>query len=261
MIDPRSRRPSPAGHDHPALEARSVSRFYGEVRALDDVSLVVAPAEMVAIVGESGSGKSTLLRMFNRSIEPDRGEVRVGGTDAATVDPVWLRRRTGYVPQAGGLLPHWTVLRNAATVPWLLGAADPDAAGARALAQAGLDPVLFGSRYPIELSGGQRQRVSVARAVAAEPTVLLLDEPFGALDAITRAEIQRWFIDFVARLSVAAVLVTHDISEALLMSDRILVLKSGRVEQLGTPAQLLTHPETPYVADLLDKAGVRGRAR
>lgn len=245
----------------PALQARAVSKIYGQVRALDSVSLEVGAGERIAIVGESGSGKSTLLRMFNRSIEPDAGEVCVGGLRALDVDPVALRRRTGYVPQDGGLLPHWTVLRNAATVPWLLGQTNPEEAGARALTQAGLDVDMFGARYPMELSGGQRQRVAIARAVAAEPQVLLLDEPFGALDAITRSEIQSWFVEFVARLSVAVVLVTHDLSEALLMSDRVMVLKAGRMEQVGEPQELLATPATQYVEDLLEKAGVRERRR
>lgn len=241
----------------PALEARSVSKVYGDTRALDGVSIAVGPGERVAIVGESGSGKSTLLRMFNRTTEPDEGEILVGGEPARNRNPVLLRRHIGYVPQDGGLLPHWRILRNASTVPWLLDLEDPDEAGRRALAQAGLEPRVFADRYPVELSGGQRQRVSIARAVAAEPDVLLLDEPFGALDAITRSEIQTWFVGFVARLSVSSVLVTHDLSEALLMSHRVVVLRGGRIEQIGTPEELLDGPATAYVADLLDKAGIR----
>ena len=146
--------------------------------------------------------------------------------------------------------------RNAATVPWLLGAVNATEAGRAALEQVGLDPVQFGERYPGELSGGQRQRVAIARAVAAEPAVLLLDEPFGALDAITRTEIQSWFAGFVTRLSAAAVLVTHDLAEALRMGDRIVVLRNGRIEQVGPPDALLGAPATDYVSELLEKAGV-----
>ena len=172
-----------------ALDAADVSKRYGAVLALDGVSLAVEHGECVALVGESGSGKSTLLRSFNALTRIDDGTVRVDGQDVTSVDPVALRRAIGYVPQDGGLLPHWTVARNAALVPGLLGRADSAALASAALDSVGLPPAQFGGRWPHQLSGGQRQRVAFARALAAAPRIVLLDEPFGALDAITRGDI------------------------------------------------------------------------
>jgi osmoprotectant transport system ATP-binding protein len=237
-----------------ALQADRVSKRYGEVLALDGVSLEIRRGECVALIGESGSGKTTLLRSFNRLTVPDAGRVLVEGVDAATVDPFALRRRTGYVPQDGGLLPHWRVRRNVALVPWLLGSGETDAAAARALRLVGLDPDRFGDRRPRELSGGQRQRVAVARALAAQPNVVLLDEPFGSLDAITRADLQTTFLTLRRDLGLTALLVTHDLSEAFLLADRVAVLRSGKLEQVATPAELRTRPATPYVRELLIRA-------
>ena len=239
-----------------ALAADRVSRRYGDVVALDQVSLEVQRGECLAVIGESGSGKTTLLRCFNRLTEPDGGRILVDGVDAATLDPVALRRRTGYVPQDGGLLPHWPVRRNVALVPWLLGLAGADAAAERALRLVGLEPAHFGGRRPRELSGGQRQRVAVARALAAEPEVVLLDEPFGALDAITRADLQTVFLAIRRELRLTAVLVTHDLPEAFLLADRVAVLRAGRVEQIGAPAELRAAPATEYVRELLQRARV-----
>ena len=239
----------------PALEARGVEKRYGDTVALGGVSLRVEPGERIAIVGESGSGKSTLLRLFNRGLEPDAGAVFAAGRPVTELDAVALRRRTGYVPQNGGLLPHWTVLRNAGTVPWLVGHEDVEDRARRALDAVGLAAAEFGPRYPFQLSGGQRQRVAIARAVAAEPEVLLLDEPFGALDAITRGEIQDWFAAFASRLSAAAVLVTHDIGEALRIGDRVAVLRDGLLEQIASPSTLCAAPATSYVRTLLERAG------
>jgi osmoprotectant transport system ATP-binding protein len=238
------------------LLAERVSKRYGGVVALDRISLEVHRGECVALIGESGSGKTTLLRCFNRLTDPDDGRVLVDGADAATVDPFELRRRIGYVPQDGGLLPHWRVLRNVALVPWLRGEGEADGAAERALQLVGLDPERFGFRWPRELSGGQRQRVAVARALAARPGVVLLDEPFGALDAITRADLQTTFLTLRRELALTAVLVTHDLSEALLLADRVGVLRSGRLEQIATPAELRAGPATPYVRDLLERARV-----
>ena len=240
----------------PALEAVDVSRRYGAVTALDRVSLSVAPGECVALVGESGSGKTTLLRCFNGMVTPDEGEVTVGGRHVSAVDPVELRRRIGYVQQEGGLLPHWTVLRNASLVPWLRGWSDAKRRGREALVQVGLVPEEVGARYPRELSGGQRQRVALARALAGDPQVVLLDEPFGALDAITRAELQETFAGLVRDLSLTAVLVTHDLHEALLLADRVAVLRGGRIEQVAPAAELRRAPATDYVARLLERARV-----
>jgi osmoprotectant transport system ATP-binding protein len=175
------------------LRAEGVAKRYGDAVALDDVSVTVEAGGCLALVGESGSGKTTLLRCFNRLVNPDRGRILVDDVDATELDPVALRRRIGYVPQDGGLLPHWRVQRNVELVLRLIG--DPAAAerGRAALELVGLDPSRFGARWPRELSGGQRQRVAIARALAARPSIILLDEPFGALDAITRAELQDAF--------------------------------------------------------------------
>jgi osmoprotectant transport system ATP-binding protein len=239
-----------------ALAAERVSKRFGAVVALDGVSLEVGRGECLAVIGESGSGKTTLLRCFNRLIEPDGGRILVDGVDAATVDPIELRRRTGYVPQDGGLLPHWRVRRNVALVPWLGGAPDAAVAAERALQLVGLEPARFGDRRPRELSGGQRQRVAVARALAAGPEVVLLDEPFGALDAITRADLQTVFLAIRRELGLTAVLVTHDLPEAFLLADRVAVLRAGRLEQVGPAAELRAAPATPYVRELLERARV-----
>jgi osmoprotectant transport system ATP-binding protein len=238
----------------PVLSAAGVSRHFGAVVALDDVSLEVRAGECVALVGESGSGKSTLLRTFNRLTDVDAGTVRVGGEDVRGVDAVALRRRIGYVPQDGGLLPHWTVLRNAGLVPWLIGDVDADGAATRALASVGLSRGSFGGRWPHQLSGGQRQRVAIARALAARPTIVLLDEPFGALDAITRSDLQQMFATLRQETGIAALLVTHDLHEAALLADRVAVMRAGRIEQVAAAGELMARPATPYVAELLARA-------
>ncbi len=241
-----------------ALLAEQVSKRYGAIVALNRVSLEVQRGECVALIGESGSGKTTLLTCFNRLTDPDEGRVLVDGADLATVDPFELRRRTGYVPQDGGLLPHWRVRRNVALVPWLRGEAEGDGAAEHALRLVGLEPERFGPRWPRELSGGQRQRVAVARALAARPGVVLLDEPFGALDAITRADLQATFLMLRRELTLTALLVTHDLAEAFLLADRVGVLHAGRLEQIATPAALRAGPATPYVRELLERARVSG---
>jgi osmoprotectant transport system ATP-binding protein len=240
--------------DRGTLAADHVSKRFGSVVALDDVSLVVDRGACVALVGESGSGKSTLLRCFNRLIDPDAGTVRVDGEDVATSDAIALRRRIGYVPQDGGLLPHWRVQRNVELTLRLSGAADPSSRAREALSLVGLDPDKFGDRWPRELSGGQRQRVAIARALAASPTVMLLDEPFGALDAITRSELQDVYASLRSRLSMTSVLVTHDLHEAFLLATRVAVLRNGRIEQYAAPHALLSEPATPYVRTLLERA-------
>ncbi len=245
----------------PALEAVDVAKRFGAVTALDAVSLSVAPGECVALVGESGSGKSTLLRAFNALTRPDRGTVRVAGHDVAVADPVALRRAVGYVPQDGGLLPHWTVARNVALVPVLIGRADSHALASAALESVGLPPAQFGGRWPHQLSGGQRQRVAFARALAAGPRIVLLDEPFGALDAITRGDIAELFPALRRRTGMTALLVTHDLHEAFLVADRVAVMHAGRIAQVDTPAVLTASPATPYVAELLRRARVTTGAR
>lgn len=240
----------------PALSAHGVSHSWGEVRALDGVTVAVETGETVVLVGESGSGKTTLLRTFNALVRPTAGEVVVHGRSVAGEDPVALRRRMGYVPQEGGLLPHWTVARNAALVPRLLGDADASARGRTALARVGLDPDEFGARYPRTLSGGQRQRVALARALAASPTVVLLDEPFGALDALTRGEILEVFEDVLREGTVTTVLVTHDLRVAARLGDRIGVMRRGRLLQCETLDVLREGPADPYVTALLRRGDV-----
>jgi osmoprotectant transport system ATP-binding protein len=234
-----------------ALSAVGVSKRYGAVQALDRVTLDVAHGECLALIGESGSGKTTLLRMFNRMVEPDAGTISVNGRTAQDTDAVALRRRIGYVPQDGGLLPHWRVRRNVALVPSLLGMSHPEREADDALHLVGLEPTVFADRWPRALSGGQRQRVAIARALAAHPAVMLLDEPFSALDAITRVELQTSFRALRDQVALTALLVTHDVREALALGDRLAVLRQGRLEQVGPPAELRSHPTTPYVAALL----------
>jgi osmoprotectant transport system ATP-binding protein len=237
-----------------ALEARRVSRLYpGGIQALRNVDLAVSAGETLVLVGESGCGKTTLLKMFNRMVEPSSGEILVGGRSASSLDDIDLRRRTGYVQQDGGLLPHWTVARNVGLVPWLLGW-EADRRRERIdelLDLVGLPLARYGRRYPRELSGGQRQRVAFARALAAEPEVVLLDEPFGALDALTRLELQREFLRIKARVGATMLLVTHDLEEAFRLGDRIAVMRSGEILQTGPPEYLRGQPADGYVSDLL----------
>ena len=242
----------------PALEVRELQKRYGRVHALQGVSLEVSSGECVALVGESGSGKTTLLRAFNRVVEPDGGVVLVKGRPARDLDPIRLRRETGYVPQEGGLMPHWTVRKNAALVARLLGMADADERADSALELLGLSPNEYARRWPRELSGGQRQRVAIARALATGPEVVLLDEPFGALDAITRAQVRGHFKAIRQELGTTSVLVTHDLHEAIELADRVAVLRDGRIEQAATPDVLVEKPATSYVARLLEQAGLVG---
>ena len=235
------------------LSAERVSHAYGEVSALRDVSLNVTAGSTVAIVGESGSGKTTLLRCFNRLVEPASGIVKVGEHDVATQDPIALRRRIGYVQQHGGLIPHWTVTQNVGLVLRASGKTDPGAV-TRSLDLAGLNEAHYGSRFPGELSGGQRQRVALARALAAKPDAILLDEPFGALDAITRTEVQDAFLEVQRQTGVTMLLVTHDLGEAARLATEIAVMRSGQIEQVGTIGDLERSPSTEYVHALTSAA-------
>ena len=236
------------------LAARDVMLRYGDVIALDGASIEVAAGETLALVGESGSGKTTLLRCFNRMVEPDSGRVEVGGVEVRSESVIALRRHIGYVPQNGGLLPHWRVLRNVGLVPTLLGMRDVDDLAAHALDVVGMPATLFGNRFPHELSGGQRQRVALARALAARPRVILLDEPFGALDAITRSDLHAAFENVRREFSVTMLLVTHDLAEAGRLADEIAVMHAGRVDQRGILDELYTSPASEYVAALIDRA-------
>ena len=242
----------------PVLEARGAQKTYpGNVHALDRVDITALPGETLVLIGESGSGKTTLLRMFNRMVEPTAGEILIRQQNVLTLDPIALRRSVGYVQQEGGLLPHWTVARNVALVPRLLNwdPAKLDRQTARLLDLVGLDPARYGKRYPAELSGGERQRVAFARGLAADPDILLLDEPFGALDAITRVELHGEFLRLKGQLKKTMVLVTHDLAEAFRLGDRIAVMKSGKILQTGTPRELETNPAHEYVRALLQHRG------
>ncbi|MEW2619048.1 betaine/proline/choline family ABC transporter ATP-binding protein [Streptomyces sp. NPDC048106] len=228
-------------------------RYPDGTTAVDDLSFEVAEGELVTLVGPSGCGKTTTMMMVNRLIEPTSGRIRVAGEDIAGVDPVRLRRRIGYVIQQVGLFPHRTVLDNTATVPALLGwkRAKARARAAELLDLVGLDPKTYGPRYPEQLSGGQRQRVGVARALAADPPVLLMDEPFGAVDPVVREQLQDEFLRMQAAVRKTVLLVTHDIEEAVRLGDRIAVYGQGRLEQLDTPGAVLGAPATPYVASFV----------
>jgi osmoprotectant transport system ATP-binding protein len=243
------------------LEARAVRCVLGGVVAVADVDLQVDPGTCVALVGESGAGKTTLLRCFNRMVVPTSGDVFVGDVDVAEQSAVELRRGVGYVPQHGGLLPHWTVLRNAMLVPELLHRADAKGAAVNALTLAGLSVDEYGARFPHELSGGQRQRVALARAIASRPGVLLMDEPFGALDAVSRSELQTVCAKLRQELRVTTLLVTHDLLEADFLADEIVVMRGGRVEQRGTLDAMLAAPATPYVESLFERALAGARRR
>ncbi|MEU3788461.1 betaine/proline/choline family ABC transporter ATP-binding protein [Streptomyces fructofermentans] len=228
-------------------------RYPDGTTAVDDLSFEVSEGELVTLVGPSGCGKTTTMMMVNRLIEPTSGRILVGGEDIAAVDPVRLRRRIGYVIQQVGLFPHRTVLDNTATVPTLVGwkRAKARARAAELLDLVGLDPKTFGSRYPDQLSGGQRQRVGVARALAADPPVLLMDEPFGAVDPVVREQLQDEFLRMQAAVRKTVLLVTHDIEEAVRLGDRIAVYGQGRIEQFDTPGAVLGSPATPYVAEFV----------
>jgi osmoprotectant transport system ATP-binding protein len=221
--------------------------------AVDDLSLDVAEGEIVVLVGPSGCGKTTTMRMINRLIEPDGGTIEVDGRDVMQQDPDELRRRIGYVIQTIGLLPHRTVEQNIGTVPWLLGW-DKARVATRVrelAAQLRLDDELLG-RYPAELSGGQRQRVGVARALAADPPVMLMDEPFAAVDPIVRGALQDQFLELQRSLRKTIVFVTHDIDEAIKMADRIAILNLGaHVEQYDEPAEILRAPASRFVEEFV----------
>lgn len=229
-------------------------RFAGTARpAVDRLTLTIDTGEVCVLIGPSGCGKTTTLRMINRLVEPDAGTIAIDGRDVTALDAVALRRGIGYVIQQGGLFPHWTIARNIGTVPGLLDWSDARIAARvdELLALVGMEPAQFRDRYPRDLSGGQRQRIGVARALAADPPVLLMDEPFGALDPITRARLQDELLAILRKLAKTVVFVTHDIDEALRMADRIAVLREGRLVQHATPAALLAHPADDFVASFV----------
>ncbi|CAL9503768.1 Osmoprotectant import ATP-binding protein OsmV [Streptomyces sp. enrichment culture] len=229
-------------------------RYADGTTAVDDLSFEVAEGELVTLVGPSGCGKTTTMKMVNRLVEPTSGRILLGGEDIAAADPVQLRRRIGYVIQQVGLFPHKTVLENTATVPQLVGTpkAAARARAAELLELVGLDPSVYGGRYPAQLSGGQRQRVGVARALAADPPVLLMDEPFGAVDPVVRERLQNEFLALQKTVRKTILLVTHDLEEAVRLGDRIAVYgRAGTIEQFDRPAAVLGAPANGYVASFV----------
>jgi osmoprotectant transport system ATP-binding protein len=229
-----------------------VTKSFGPVRAVDDLSLDIAEGEFLAIVGGSGSGKTTLLRLANRLIEADGGTITIEGEDVQSIDPVALRRRIGYVFQSGGLFPHLSVADNIGITPKLLGAPAAEIAARvdELIDLVQLDRASHRERLPEALSGGQRQRVGVARALAAKPRILLMDEPFGALDPLTRDALGEDFRGLHSKLGLTTVMITHDMTEAILLADRIAVMDGGRLLALGTPAEL-SKSDDAYVLELL----------
>jgi osmoprotectant transport system ATP-binding protein len=235
------------------IELEGLCKRYGAVTAVDALSLRVERGELLVLVGGSGSGKTTTLKMVNRLVEPSEGVVRIAGVDHRSLPAPELRRRIGYCFQQIGLFPHLSVAENVGVTPRLLGwpAREIAARVDELLRRVGLEPAEFAARAPQELSGGQAQRVGLARALAARPELLLLDEPFGALDPVTRERLQGWFAELRRELATTAIFVTHDVVEALLLGDRIAVLGGGRLLQVGTPAELLQRPADARVAELL----------
>ncbi len=240
--------------DAPIIAFSHVSKSFdgGRVKAVNDVSLDVAGGEFLAIVGGSGSGKTTLLRLANRLIEADGGQIEIEGADIKTVDAIGLRRRIGYVFQSGGLFPHISVAGNIGITPKLQGtpAAEISARVDELLELVRLDRAQHRERFPHELSGGQRQRVGVARALAAKPRIVLMDEPFGALDPLTRDALGDDYRALHRKLGLTTVMITHDMTEAILLADRVAVMRTGRLLALGTPAEL-SNSDDPYVGELL----------
>jgi osmoprotectant transport system ATP-binding protein len=236
-------------------------RYADGTVAVQSLDLEVATGEVVCLVGPSGCGKSTTLKMINRLIEPTSGRIFLEGHDVTSEDPVRLRRRMGYVIQQIGLFPHQKIATNVATVPSLIGTpkAQARARALELLELVGLDPETYADRYPHQLSGGQQQRVGVARALAADPPVLLMDEPFAAVDPIVRARLQDEFLRLQGELGKTVVLVTHDIDEAVKLGDRVAVMaQGGHLAQFGTPAEVLGHPADDFVADFVGStAGLR----
>jgi osmoprotectant transport system ATP-binding protein len=236
------------------IEFRSVRKQFPDgTLAVEDFSLVLPSRKTTVFVGSSGSGKTTLLRMINRMVDPSSGHIEIDGEDTSALEPVALRRRIGYVMQNSGLLPHLKVIDNVATVPVLNGVGRKKARedALRLLDTVGLDRALA-NRYPSQLSGGQQQRVGVARGLAADPNILLMDEPFGAVDPIVRAELQTELIRLQRELDKTVVFVTHDIDEAFLLGDQVVILeKGGIVAQVGSPSEILEAPANDFVASFI----------
>lgn len=241
-----------------AIEFCDISkRFHGASNnAVDHVSLTVGEGEFITILGSSGCGKTTLLKMINRLYEPDSGSILLFGEDISTVDVVKVRRRIGYVIQQIGLFPHYTVGENIATVPKLLGW-DKARIAARVdelLDLVGLEPKEFRDRYPAQLSGGQQQRIGLARALAIDPKIMLMDEPFGAIDSITREKLQDELLNLHREMGKTILFVTHDIEEAFKLGDRVIIMNEGKILQFDTPGAIIRQPADPFVQSLVDSA-------
>lgn len=241
------------------IELRGVTRRFGDAVAVDNINLTIETGEVCVLVGSSGCGKSTTLRMINRLLPRTSGEILVDGEDINNADPEALRLNMGYAIQSTGLFPHWTVARNIGVVPDLLKwpARKRDERVSELLTLLGLDPATDATKYPHQLSGGQAQRVGVARALAGDPNILLMDEPFGALDAITRENLQQEMLRIQRQLNKTTVFVTHDIDEALKLATRIAVMDQGRIIQHDTPEAILRQPASAFVENLIGK-GDRG---
>lgn len=235
------------------IEVSGLSKQFGEQLAVNDVAFTVESGQFCMLVGTSGCGKSTLLRMINRLIEPSQGQILINGQSVTEVAPERLRRRIGYVIQGVGLFPHKTIAQNIATVPQLLGWSNADIKNrvSELLALFKLEASTFANKYPHQLSGGEQQRVGVARALAARPELLLMDEPFGALDPLTRAHLQTELLAIQRLLGVTIIMVTHDLEEAVTMADVIAVMDKGEILQLDTPENLLRHPKPGFVQNLV----------
>ena len=240
------------------IELREVTKTFGTTRAIDAVSLGIDRSEFIVLIGPSGSGKSTLLKMINRLVEHDSGMVLFQGEEIRSFKPEDIRRRMGYAIQSIGLFPHWSVARNVGTVPALLGWTKARIAARvdELLALLGLEPAQYRDRRPHELSGGQQQRIGVARALAADPEVLLMDEPFGALDPITRQALQQATARIHQASGKTIVMVTHDIDEALRLATRIVLLDHGRIVQDAAPAHLLAAPANDFVREFIGRGDV-----
>jgi len=243
---------------HTIIKFDGVSKVFPEgTRAVDDVSFEIFDGECVTFVGPSGCGKTTTVKLLNRLVEPTAGTIYLNGEDTARVDVIALRRNIGYMIQDVGLFPHMTVSQNIALVPRLKGWTEKEQTRRteELLHLVGLEPAAFRNRYPHQLSGGQKQRVGVARGLAADPPVILMDEPFGALDPITRAQLQDEFLRLRRRLKKVILFVTHDMDEAIKLGDRIAVMRSGRIVQFDTPRKILREPADPFVRDMVGREG------
>lgn len=246
-----------------AIEFENVTKSFkgAGYNAVDNVSFTVREGEFITILGSSGCGKTTLLKMINRLYEPDSGRIVLFGEDVSSVDVVKVRRRIGYVIQQIGLFPHYTIADNIATVPKLLkwDKARIDQRVNELLSMVGLEPAEFKNRYPSQLSGGQQQRVGLARALAVDPKIMLMDEPFGAIDSITRTKLQDELKNLHRETGKTFMFVTHDIEEAFMLGGRVIIMNEGRIAQFDTPENIILHPANDFVCSLVESAKAKGR--